>query len=707
MNTVVTRRLTIGLLLSLLAGCLQSDAARMEEMRKYAGAGVPDNDDEAEVAAAQTPATNYVPPVRGATAKVAANSPGQAASSSPNSQVKITKDSLPRNSSGSAATIPAGAVSDTMTPPATPLSNVERRKRTLENLEKIAAAMEAFRDTKNGASYPPQFTSDVARQPLLSWRVQLLPFLGYADLYNQFKHNERWDSAHNRELIQLIPAVYQSPERFDVYTNYLVPTGGSAAFDGAQPKPIRRWEDGLENSIILVEADDDQSVIWTQPIDWEFDPREARKGLGNLRKDGFFAVWGGGQLSVVPSRGADVRTAFTVDGGDVTVATLRKPAYAEPGGLASTFRRNTASNATTLNNSPTSSLEGGVDHAVGRTDPHESGRTAGGSTQGLPDAQEAYTEGRESDAIKLFYAEAVLGNVGLFRSYRWVPALSRPAPIVRYGIGIDYSGEGALAARRTAFVALNNDSQPSRSNRVERAYQRLTGEFGKQVLALLQAQPSISPFQVVVPEPTRYVRDDETIAPQASRSPEIISPNVQFLGVESARTLLAAAEKNQVDVLVYYEIKNRGRSRDVRVSLIDVVRKKKLFATSRLNSRDVQVAKADLLEDDPTLEVLVSLRDFLVEKLDTTSFPSGLNETTAARRVSRLSQQASNPLQRLAEIQLYRHLGLLSVKQQSDALADVLDESAALTLIGGSADEKREVLDHLLPEEPIVVKIGS
>ena len=104
---------------------------------------------------------------------------------------------------------------------------------------------------------------------------------------------------------------------------------------------IRRWEDGLENSIILVEVNDDKSVIWTQPADLAFDPRRPREGLGALRRDGFFAVWGGGELTVVPTGSGDLRAAFTVDGGDLTSALMKKPAVAQAGGLAGRFQRNT------------------------------------------------------------------------------------------------------------------------------------------------------------------------------------------------------------------------------------------------------------------------------------------------------------------------------------------------------------------------------
>ena len=57
-----------------------------------------------------------------------------------------------------------------------------------------------------GAMYEKQ--KDVERG--LSWRVALLPYLGYRNLYEQFRHDEPWDSPHNRKLIAKMPPVYES-----------------------------------------------------------------------------------------------------------------------------------------------------------------------------------------------------------------------------------------------------------------------------------------------------------------------------------------------------------------------------------------------------------------------------------------------------------------------------------------------------------------
>lgn len=46
--------------------------------------------------------------------------------------------------------------------------------------------------------------------PYLSWRVHILPFLGRAALYDQFKKDEPWDSRHNNQLIAPVSCHKQS-----------------------------------------------------------------------------------------------------------------------------------------------------------------------------------------------------------------------------------------------------------------------------------------------------------------------------------------------------------------------------------------------------------------------------------------------------------------------------------------------------------------
>ena len=52
---------------------------------------------------------------------------------------------------------------------------------------------------------------DKKGKKLLSWRVQILPYIEQDNLYKQFKLDEPWDSEHNKKLIRQMPRIYMLP----------------------------------------------------------------------------------------------------------------------------------------------------------------------------------------------------------------------------------------------------------------------------------------------------------------------------------------------------------------------------------------------------------------------------------------------------------------------------------------------------------------
>ena len=127
----------------------------------------------------------------------------------------------------------------------------------------------------------------------LSWRVQILPFIGRADLYERFNHDEPWDSPHNIQLVTEMPLFFESPE-LDLpmgYTVYQVPytdiiTTPSpqdlAMFDtSGEAVTFKQITDGSSSTIMVMEVDEAAAVEWTKPADWEYDPSDPKHDLGN------------------------------------------------------------------------------------------------------------------------------------------------------------------------------------------------------------------------------------------------------------------------------------------------------------------------------------------------------------------------------------------------------------------------------------------
>ncbi len=181
-----------------------------------------------------------------------------------------------------------------------------RRTQSMNHLKHIGLAMHNFHDTFG--ALPAAYNMDADGKPLLSWRVHLLPFLQQQILYEQFRLDEPWDSPHNRELIPLIPPVYQSPSSRAPAgkTNYLGVYGEGMAFIApreADKRPrglsFRDFTGGISNTVIVVEANDQSAVEWTRPADFEPDPERPLEGLLGLRPGIFQALLGDGSVRAI------------------------------------------------------------------------------------------------------------------------------------------------------------------------------------------------------------------------------------------------------------------------------------------------------------------------------------------------------------------------------------------------------------------------
>jgi hypothetical protein len=163
----------------------------------------------------------------------------------------------------------------------------------IKELKLIGLAMQNYMSAHN--TFPLVASPRSKVEPLLSWRVHLLPYLDEGSLYNQFHLDEPWDSPHNRALIDKMPSVYRSPgwkPEDKGLTRYLVPVGKETLFPpGGQGMKMNDIT-GSSHTIVVVEAD--HAVTWTKPEDLRYNPNKPAAGLPQAEE--FRALYADGHV---------------------------------------------------------------------------------------------------------------------------------------------------------------------------------------------------------------------------------------------------------------------------------------------------------------------------------------------------------------------------------------------------------------------------
>lgn len=193
------------------------------------------------------------------------------------------------------------------------------RAQSQNNLHQMALAMLNYHDVEK--TLPPFAISVRQGQPLLSWRVLILPYLEQQMLYKEFHRDESWDSPHNLRLLPRMPQVYTPSYRArsakPYSTPYQVFVGKGAAFEGKRGLRLPEdFPDGAANTLLIVEAA--ELVPWTKPADLPFDPKRPLPALGWYPWPGFHVALADGSVRAISRRPSEttLRAAITRNGGD-------------------------------------------------------------------------------------------------------------------------------------------------------------------------------------------------------------------------------------------------------------------------------------------------------------------------------------------------------------------------------------------------------
>ena len=112
--------------------------------------------------------------------------------------------------------------------------------------------------------FPPAAIRDAEGNPLLSWRVALLPYMGEKELYSQFNLEEPWDGPTNRPLIGKMPAIFSDARAYDPTRTTIRLFNSEGTPFG---KPSLKMADilGPQTTIMFAVVSPENAVQWTQP----------------------------------------------------------------------------------------------------------------------------------------------------------------------------------------------------------------------------------------------------------------------------------------------------------------------------------------------------------------------------------------------------------------------------------------------------------
>jgi hypothetical protein len=139
-----------------------------------------------------------------------------------------------------------------------------RLTRCGEQMKLITLAMLIYE--RDHGTLPPAWSVDSDGNPLHSWRVLLLPYLGHQALYDSIRLDEAWDSEYNRQFHAEAVPFYRCPSdpvAEPGQTTYSVVVGPEMPFQAGRGKALADFGPHSNDMILLVERT--KPVCWMDP----------------------------------------------------------------------------------------------------------------------------------------------------------------------------------------------------------------------------------------------------------------------------------------------------------------------------------------------------------------------------------------------------------------------------------------------------------
>lgn len=149
----------------------------------------------------------------------------------------------------------------------------------MNNLRMIALAIHNY-ESAHG-HLPAASTVAPGSQHAHSWRVAILPYMEYQDIYDKYRFDEPWNSEHNTKITAEMPDVFRHPDqdRNSTSSGVYLFTGDDTVFQEGKEPEFANIVDGTSNTILAIQMN--QDIHWAKPQDIEYpgDDEEAVEQL--------------------------------------------------------------------------------------------------------------------------------------------------------------------------------------------------------------------------------------------------------------------------------------------------------------------------------------------------------------------------------------------------------------------------------------------
>ena len=201
------------------------------------------------------------------------------------------------------------------------------------HLYKMVFAMRLYHEQHG--RLPPPYVVDEAGTPMHSWRVLLLPYLGYDELYSQYNFEEPWNGPNNSKLKNKMPDIYRCPNLGTVnssQTSYFVVVGAGTAFPANRNVGIENFAGATDAELMITDDPTTTALVIesaTRTTNW-LEPNDLL--LQDLLGDGEFermldecpdpagigVVFVDGKYFRISARTSakDLRSMWTIQGGE-------------------------------------------------------------------------------------------------------------------------------------------------------------------------------------------------------------------------------------------------------------------------------------------------------------------------------------------------------------------------------------------------------